>query len=256
MEENLIRCTGLTKKYGSFAALRNLNLTVGRGRIIGLLGPNGSGKTTLIKLLCGLLQPSEGEILIDGEEPSPYTKSIVSYLPDRMYFADWMTASDLMDLFVDFYPDFVRAKAEAMCRELGIRSGDRIKTMSKGTKEKLQLVLVMSRNAQLYLLDEPIAGVDPAARDYILDTILSNYNESGTVLISTHLISDVEKVLDEVIFLKNGEIVLQDTVDRIRETEGKSVDALFRDIFKTAPYGARPMHKNPYGVETDGEEQA
>lgn len=255
MDEKLIRCTGLTKKYGNFAALQGIDLTVGRGRIIGLLGPNGSGKTTLLKLLCGLLQPNGGEILIDGEAPGPYTKSIVSYLPDRMYFADWMTAGDLMDLFADFYADFARNKAETMCAELGIRVKDRIKTMSKGTKEKLQLVLVMSRKAQLYLLDEPIAGVDPAARDYILETILGNYNETGTVLISTHLISDVEKVLDEVIFLKNGEIVLQDTVDHIRETAEKSVDALFREEFKTAPYGGRPTHQNPYGIERDGGEK-
>lgn len=246
MEENLIVCSGLQKRFGNATALRKVDLTVGRGRIVGLLGPNGSGKTTLIKLLCGLLQPTAGEIRIDGQAPGPYTKSIVSYLPDRMYFADWMKASDLMDFFEDFYKDFRRAKAEAMCAALGLRMNQRIKTMSKGTKEKLQLILVMSREAQLYLLDEPIAGVDPAARDFILDTILGNYNENGTVVISTHLISDVEKVLDEVIFLKKGEVVRQDTVDHIRETEGKSVDALFREVFRTVPYGEympRPMDR-------------
>lgn len=251
MEENLIVCTELFKNFGSLTALRGVNLKVGRGKIVGLLGPNGSGKTTLIKLLCGLLQPSEGQILIDGNEPGPYTKSIVSYLPDRMYFADWMTANDLMDLFEDFYRDFNRQKAETMCGALGIRMNAKIKTLSKGTKEKLQLILVMSRDAQLYLLDEPIAGVDPAARDFILDTILSNYNEQGTVIISTHLISDVEKVLDEVIFLKEGQVVRQDTVDHIRETEGKSVDALFREVFRTVPYGD-PMAWRNHGDKLEG----
>ncbi len=235
MEENLIVCQGLTKRYGVKCALNQVNLTIGRGRIIGLLGPNGSGKTTWIKLLCGLLQPSSGSVTIDGQKPGVYTKSIVSYLPDRMYFADWMKAGDLLDYFADFYPDFDRNKAEAMCVSLGIGQKDRIKSMSKGTKEKLQLAVVMSRKAQLYLLDEPIAGVDPAARDYILHTILSNYNHEGTVIISTHLISDVEKVLDEVIFLKSGQLICYDTVDRIREEQGKSVDTLFREIFRTIP---------------------
>ena len=202
---------------------------------MGLLGPNGSGKTTLIKLLCGLLQPTRGELAVDGSAIGPYTKSVVSYLPDRMYFADWMKASDLFDLFRDFYSDFQYEKAIDMCRSLGVDPGDRLKSMSKGTKEKVQLVLVMARNARLYLLDEPIAGVDPAARDFILRTILTNYNEEGTVLISTHLISDVEKVLDEAIFLKEGKIMLHATVDDIREREGKSVDALFREIFRAMP---------------------
>lgn len=237
MTQELIQCSGVTRWYGSLAALRDLDLTVGRGRIIGLLGPNGSGKTTLIKLLCGLIQPTAGTITIDGEQPGPYTKSIVSYLPDRMYFADWMKTCDLLDFFADFYADFNRNKAEAMCGALGIGLRQRIKTMSKGTKEKLQLIVVMSRKAQLYLLDEPIAGVDPAARDYILDTILANYNPEGTVLISTHLISDIEKVLDEVIFLKQGQVVRHEQVDAIREQEGKSIDALFREIFRTVPYG-------------------
>ena len=233
MEENLIVCRALTKRYGMKRALDQIDLTIGRGRIIGLLGPNGSGKTTWIKVLCGLVQPSSGTVEIDGHKPDVYTKAQISYLPDRMYFADWMTAGDLLDFFGDFYADFDRQKAEHMCVGLGIHKKDRIRTMSKGTKEKLQLVVVMSRQAQLYLLDEPIAGVDPAARDYILHTILTNYNPEGTVIISTHLISDVEKVLDEVIFLKDGQIACHDTVDHLRETKGKSVDALFREIFRT-----------------------
>ena len=236
MNEQLVTCTALTKQYGSKTALRGVDLELGRGRIVGLLGPNGSGKTTLIKILCGLLQPSEGTVLIDGQYVGPYTKSIISYLPDRMYFADWMKATDLFDLFADFYADFDRVKAMSMCASLGVAPSDRLKSMSKGTKEKVQLVLVMARKAQLYLLDEPIAGVDPAARDFILSTILTNYNEDGTVLISTHLISDIEKVLDEAIFLQEGKITLHDTVDNIREREGKSVDALFREIFRAHNY--------------------
>ena len=235
MSDYLIECRGLYKSYGLRPALSGVDLEVGPGRIVGLLGPNGSGKTTLIKLLCGLLQPTRGELAVDGSAIGPYTKSVVSYLPDRMYFADWMKASDLFDLFRDFYSDFQYEKAIDMCRSLGVDPGDRLKSMSKGTKEKVQLVLVMARNARLYLLDEPIAGVDPAARDFILRTILTNYNEEGTVLISTHLISDVEKVLDEAVFLKEGKIMLHATVDDIREKEGKSVDALFREIFRAMP---------------------
>ena len=235
MSEQLIVCRGLSKAYGRKPALSGVDLEVGRGRIVGLLGPNGSGKTTLIKLLCGLLQPTAGEIQIGGLPVGVETKAQVSYLPDRMYFANWMRAVDLFDLFRDFYRDFDYEKAIAMCRSLGVEPRDRLKTMSKGTKEKVQLVLVMARKAQLYLLDEPIAGVDPAARDFILHTILTNYNEEGTVLISTHLISDIEKVLDEAIFLKMGKVMLHDTVDHIRETQGKSVDALFREIFRAQP---------------------
>ena len=232
MSDKLIACQGLSKAYGRKPALSGVDLEVGRGRIVGLLGPNGSGKTTLIKLLCGLIQPTAGTLAVDGLPIGPETKALISYLPDRMYFASWMRATDLFDLFRDFYRDFDYDKALAMCRSLGVEPRDRIKTMSKGTKEKVQLVLVMARKAQLYLLDEPIAGVDPAARDFILNTILTNYNEAGTVLISTHLISDIEQVLDEAIFLKEGQIVLHDTVDNIREREGKSVDALFRQVFR------------------------
>ena len=232
MNDQLVTCTGLTKRYGGKTALSGLNLELGRGRIVGLLGPNGSGKTTLIKILCGLLQPTEGAVLVDGQKVGPASKAIISYLPDRMYFADWMKATDLFDLFADFYADFDRVRAMSMCASLGVTPSDRLKSMSKGTKEKVQLVLVMARKAQLYLLDEPIAGVDPAARDFILSTILTNYNEDGTVMISTHLISDIEKVLDEAIFLKDGQITLHDTVDNIRERENKSVDALFREVFR------------------------
>ena len=235
MHEHLIVCQDLSKAYGRKPALSGVDLEVGRGRIVGLLGPNGSGKTTLIKLLCGLIQPTAGTLAVDGLPIGPETKALISYLPDRMYFASWMRATDLFDLFRDFYRDFDYDKALAMCRSLGVEPRDRIKTMSKGTKEKVQLVLVMARKAQLYLLDEPIAGVDPAARDFILRTILTNYNEEGTVLISTHLIADIEKVLDEAVFLKEGKLVLHETVDNIREREGRSVDALFREIFRAQP---------------------
>ena len=235
MSDKLIACQGLSKAYGRKPALSGVDLEVGRGRIVGLLGPNGSGKTTLIKLLCGLIQPTAGTLAVDGLPIGPETKALISYLPDRMYFASWMRATDLFDLFRDFYRDFDYDKALAMCRSLGVEPRDRIKTMSKGTKEKVQLVLVMARQAQLYLLDEPIAGVDPAARDFILRTILTNYNEEGTVLISTHLIADIEKVLDEAVFLKEGKLVLHETVDNIREREGRSVDALFREIFRAQP---------------------
>ena len=225
----LIQCSGLCKDFGRKEALKDVDLRIGRGKIIGLLGPNGSGKTTLIKLLNGLIRPTKGEILIDGIKPGIYTKSIVSYLPDRSYFADWMHVKDVLDMFEEFYNDFDR------CKAMGITASDRIKTMSKGTREKVQLILVMSRNAQLYLLDEPIAGVDPAARDYILSTIINNYSEDGTVIISTHLISDIERVLDEVIFINGGSVTRHETVDDIKEREGKSIDDVFRDTFRMVP---------------------
>ena len=203
-----------------------------KGRIVGLLGPNGSGKSTLIKLANGLLTPTQGTILVDGKEPGIETKKIVSYLPERTYLTEWMTVQDMLDLFNDFYADFNIAKARDMLARLNIQTKARIKTMSKGTKEKVQLILVMSREAQLYLLDEPIGGVDPAARDYILNTIIANYNENATVLISTHLISDVEQILDDVIFINQGSVVLTSSVDDIREKQDKSVDALFREVFR------------------------
>ena len=215
----LLTCTGLIKQYGSKTALDNLNLTLPRGRIIGLLGPNGSGKTTLIKL-------------INGVEPSPETKKVVSYLPERTYFNSWMKVRDILDLLCAFYTDFRRNRAEDMLQRLDIDPTARLSTMSKGTKEKVQLIMVMSRDADLYCLDEPIGGVDPAARDYILQTIISNYSENASVLISTHLISDIENVLDDVIFIQNGHIRLHTSVDAIREQEGKSVDALFREVFR------------------------
>lgn len=237
MSGMLIQCQDVWKNYGSKRALQGLSLQLESGKIVGLLGPNGSGKTTLIKILNGLLTPEQGVVLVDGEEPGTYTKSIISYLPDKPYFAGWMKVSDLFDLFEDFYEDFDRQKADHMCKALQIDEKLRMKTLSKGTKEKVQLVLVMSRQAKLYLLDEPIAGVDPAARDYILSTILNNYNPEGTVLISTHLISDVERVLDEVVFIREGRVVFQQQVDDIREKEGKSVDELFREVFRTVPFG-------------------
>ena len=239
MERYVMECMGLTKTYGRKTALDKVDLKIESGRIIGLLGPNGSGKTTLIKLACGLLSPTSGEIAIDGHAPGVHTKSVVSYLPDRMYFADWMRTRDLLRFFADFYEDFDREKAEGMLADLGVSVSDRLKTMSKGTKEKVQLVLAMSRRAKLYLLDEPTGGVDPAAREFILRTILTNYSPEAALVISTHLIADIEKVLDEVIFLQNGRVVRQDPVDSIRENEGKSVDQLFREIFGMGPVGGR-----------------
>ena len=230
--EQLLNCQNLTKRYGYKTALDNIDLSLERGRIIGLLGPNGSGKTTLIKLINGLLAPSSGSIAINGFAPGPETKKIVSYLPERTYFNSWMKVTDILNFFCDFYEDFDRNRAADMLRRLGIDENERLGAMSKGTKEKVQLIMVMSRDAQLYCLDEPIGGVDPAARDYILQTIITNYNEHASVLISTHLIADIENVLDDVIFIQNGNIRLHASVDEIREQEGKSVDALFREVFR------------------------
>lgn len=232
MSDVLVQVNNLYKYYGPKKALDNVNLTIGSGKIIGLLGPNGSGKTSLIKILNGLMQPSAGEVLIAGNKPGVISKTEVSYLPDRPYFADWMRVRDMLNLFRDFYWDFDYERAENMCKALGIDPKAKIKTLSKGMKEKMQLILVMSRTAKLYLLDEPIAGVDPAARDLIMDTILANYNPESTIIISTHLIGDIERVLDEVIFLKDGQIILHDSTDAVREREGKSVDALFREMFR------------------------
>ena len=230
--EQLLNCQNLTKRYGYKTALDNIDLSLERGRIIGLLGPNGSGKTTLIKLINGLLAPSSGSIAINGFAPGPETKKIVSYLPERTYFNSWMKVTDILNFFCDFYEDFDRNRAADMLRRLGIDENERLGAMSKGTKEKVQLIMVMSRDAQLYCLDEPIGGVDPAARDYILQTIITNYNEHASLLISTHLIADIENVLDDVIFIQNGHIRLHASVDEIREQEGKSVDALFREVFR------------------------
>lgn len=228
----ILKCTGLSKRYGSVQALNRVDLTVERGKIIGILGPNGSGKTTLIKLINGLLTPTEGSILVGGEAPGVETKKIVSYLPDNSFLPSWMTAEQIIELFCDFYEDFRPELAYEMLDRLGVSKTTRLKNLSKGNKEKVCLILVMSRNAQLYVLDEPIAAVDPATRDYVISTIINNYNPEASVLISTHIIADIEPVLDEAIFINRGEIVLHKTVDEIREEKGTSVDALFREVFK------------------------
>ena len=228
----IIEISGLTKSFGELRALDDVSLSLEKGQIIGLLGPNGSGKTTLIKILNGLLQPTAGSVSINGMKPGVGSKKIVAYLPDRNALPDYMDAKKLMDMYQDFFEDFDRERAEAMIRDLGIDMKQTMKKMSKGTKEKLQLCLVMARQAQVYLLDEPIGGVDPATRDYILRTIISNYNEDAVVIISTHLISDIESVLDDVIFIKEGKIVLHRAADDIREEKGESIDGLFREVFK------------------------
>ena len=228
----ILECNSLTKRFSNVTALSNVSFTLERGRIIGLLGPNGSGKTTLIKLMNGLLVPDTGTLAIDGKKPGPETKRIVSYLPDKTYLPEWMRISDTIELYRDFYEDFDANTAMDMLKRLQLDPSRRLKALSKGTKEKVQLILVMSRKADLYCLDEPIGGVDPAARDYILNTIITNYNENAAVLISTHLIADIERVLDDVIFIKEGQITLQSSVDDIRMKEGKSIDTLFREVFK------------------------
>ena len=228
---SLVSIRNLSKKYGKHTALKDVSLDIPRGRIIGLLGPNGSGKTTLIKLMNGLLTPGKGQILIDGNLPGVGTKACVSYLPERTYLPPAIRVKQLLSYFTDFYADFDRQKALAMLSSLQISPDASLKTLSKGTKEKVQLIMVMSRRAQLYILDEPIAGVDPAARDYILKTIIQDYSEEASILLSTHLISDIEPILDDVIFLKDGEITLTSSVEDIRNTYGKSVDAYFREVF-------------------------
>ena len=230
----ILECKQLTKSYGRAPALDGVSFAIEPGRIVGLLGPNGSGKTTLIKLANGLLTPSSGEILIDGRTPGRETHAMVSYLPERTAIPTWMSARQLMDFYEDFYRDFRRQAAEEMLHHLDIRPEQRIKQMSKGTREKVQLILVMSRRARLYLLDEPIGGVDPATRDYIIHTILTNYNENASLVISTHLIADVENVLDDVIFINKGRVLLQQSVDQIRQEKGCSVDELFREVFRYA----------------------
>ncbi|MBQ2675866.1 MAG: ABC transporter ATP-binding protein [Clostridia bacterium] len=228
----LLHCENLSKRYANVLALNNVNLDLESGKIVGLLGPNGSGKTTFIKILNGLLTPTYGKVTIDGNEPGVETKKIVAYLPDNSYLNTWMRVEQIVDYFKDFYEDFRPELAYEMLERLGISPKMKLKTLSKGNKEKVCLILVMSRNARLYVLDEPIAGVDPAARDYVISTIINNYNPDATVLISTHLISDIEQVLDDVIFIKDGNIVLHQTVDEIRAEHQKSVDELFREVFK------------------------
>ena len=227
-----LECVDLSKNYGAAAALENVSLKAEPGRILGLLGPNGSGKTTLIKIACGLLQPTRGSVSICGMAPGVETKKIVSYLPDRMSLPNWMNAQQLLNYYADFFADFDDKRAGEMLTRLKIMPDARIKHMSKGTQEKVQLVLTMSRRAKLYLLDEPIGGVDPATRDFIIDTIMTNYAEDAAVVISTHLISDVERILDDVVFLDRGRVVMSGEADDIRSRSGKSVDALFREVFR------------------------
>ncbi len=228
----LLRCEKLTKRFGNVTALQDVDLAVESGRIIGLLGPNGSGKTTLIKLINGLLTPTSGRVTVEGDAPGVVTKSKVSYLPDNNYLDARMTVRQVVELFGDFYADFDPARAGEMLTRLGISPDCRLKTLSKGNKEKVSLILVMSRRAKLYVLDEPIAGVDPATRDHIIATILDNYDPSASVIISTHLISDIEQILDDVIFIQNGRILLHQSVEQIRESHGMSVDEWFREVFK------------------------
>lgn len=229
---SIVEIKGVTKTFGRKEALKNVNLTIEKGKIIGLLGSNGSGKTTLIKLINDLLVPTKGEVLVNGKKPGVESKKVVSYLPERTYLSSNMKVSEVLDFFVDFYEDFDKEKARTLLKDLDIDENDKLKTMSKGTKEKVQLILVMSRKADLYILDEPIGGVDPAARDYILDTILTNFNKDASVLISTHLISDVERVLDDVIFISKGEIVENTSADELRNKHGKSIDEIFREEFR------------------------
>lgn len=233
--EGIITIKNVDYTYYSYKkenyVFNQLNLSFEKGKVIGLLGPNGSGKTTLIKLLNGLLTPTKGEILINGHRPGVETKAVVSYLPERTYLEAGKTVKQMLDFFEDFYVDFSRERAVQMLQNLGIDEAAALKTLSKGTREKVQLILVMSRNALVYILDEPIAGVDPAARDYIIKTIIQNYNQDALVLLATHLITDVESILDEVVFIKNGEVVLQSGVDEIREAQNKSIDAYFREVF-------------------------
>lgn len=232
MDKTLVECRELTKKYGSKYALNGLNLSLESGKIIGLIGPNGSGKTTLIKLLNGLLVPASGEISIDGHSPGIETKKIISYLPDQTYLASWQSADQIINTFTDFYSDFDAAKAREMLKEMNIKLSDKISTLSKGMSEKLQLALVMSRNARLYILDEPLGGVDPAAREYILHTILTNYSDGASLLISTHLVSDVEKILDDVIMLKEGKVHLHMSAEAMRSNYNMSLDEMFKEEFR------------------------
>lgn len=232
MELPVLEIKNVHKKYLSHSVLEGVGFSIPRGKIVGLLGPNGCGKTTILKLISGLLQLDEGEIRINGIYPGQQTKSMISYLPERSYLNDWMKISDILNLFSDFYADFDRERAEQMLTDLKISKEEKLKTMSKGTKEKVQLILVMSRRASLYLLDEPIGGVDPATREYILHTILKNFDENSSILITTHLIQDVETIFDQVLFLNQGKIVIDGEVDEIREKYGKSIDGLFREVFR------------------------
>ena len=229
---NIVEIKNLSKNYNKKEVLKNINLNIAEGQIVGLFGPNWSGKTTLLKTIAGLLKEYSGEITIGGENIGVYTKSIVSYLPEKTYFNKNTTPQDAISIFSDFYTDFNADKAKSMLKELSLSETQRIGTMSKGMQEKLQLIMVMSREARLYLLDEPLGGVDPASRDYILDTIIKNYNEKSSILLSTHLIHDVERIFDKAIFIKDGNIVLNEYVDVIRDEKGTSIDKLFREVYK------------------------
>jgi ABC-2 type transport system ATP-binding protein len=229
---SVVECRGLTKSYKGITALDHIDLKLNAGQIVGLLGPNGSGKTTLIKLATGLLKPTDGEVLVGGLKPGKVTKAHVAYLPDKDFLPPYMTTEQLIEMYQDFYKDFNRSKALDMLNSLNLNRKQKMKEMSKGTREKLQLILTMSRDAAVYFLDEPIAGVDPAARDYILRTIINNYSEKALVVISTHLITDVEPVLDDVVSLKSGQVVLHRQADDLREETGKSVDHVFREVFR------------------------
>ena len=228
----LLEYKNLSKKYGEKQALKNINLKIGKGKIIGLLGTNGSGKTTLIKLANDLLVPTEGEVLINGKKPGVESKKIISYLPERTYLDKEMTVKEVIKYFSEFYDNFKKETAENLLKDLNLDINQKINKMSKGMQEKVQLILVMSRKADLYILDEPLGGVDPATRDYILDTILSNFNEDASIIISTHLIADIERILDEVIFIHNGEIILTSSADELRNKENSSIDEIFRRYFK------------------------
>lgn len=230
--DNILEIKHLSKDYGNKVALNDVNISISKGKIVGLLGPNGSGKSTMIKLINGLLQPSDGEILINGMHPSIETKAVVAYLPERTYLSEWMKVEELINFFDDFYVDFDRAKALEMVEALKIDRKSKIKSMSKGTKEKVQLILVMSRKASIYILDEPIGGVDPAAREYILNTIIKNYSEDSSIVLATHFIQEIESLCDDIIFLNNGKVVLEGNVDDIKAEKGKSIDALFREVFR------------------------
>ena len=232
MAEYILRCRGLVKNYGTFNALKGIDIDVEKGKIVGLLGPNGSGKTTFIKTVAGILTCDGGILQIDGKKPGVETKAIVSYLPERTYFNSWMTVRDCIDFFQDFYADFDRQRAEAMIYDLDLPIDSKLQQLSKGSKEKVQLVLVMSRRAKLYLLDEPIGGVDPAARDYILETIISKFDKDATIIISTHLISDVERYLDKFILINKGKIMLNGDVSKVKEEMGMSLDEYFREVFR------------------------
>jgi len=229
--ENIVEIRGLTKRYDRKEALRSIELSIEKRKVVGILGPNGSGKTTLIKLLMGLLHPNKGEIKIDGESPGIHTKSVISYLPDRNSLYSWMTVKDALQMYQDFYQDFDGKKAEDLLQFMKLERTMRVSDMSKGMKEKLNLALVLSRRAKVYILDEPIAGVDPVARDQILDAIIDNYKEDSAMIITTHLVRDMENIFDQVVFLGDGEIILSGEAESLREEKNMQIDDLYKEIF-------------------------